>query len=290
MNRRSFIKQVCGTSVCLPAFARSSTIPYMGDIGLQLYTLRKAIAKDLPKTLEEVAKVGYRQVEPYGFPSPQSIEMIKRARDLGMKVNSSHFTWDSLLNPQKKGMRPFDEVLENAHNLNLTDLVVPYLHNQDRKDLPAYQRTAEKLNLGAEQAAEAGVRLAYHNHAFEFKPMQGNKTGFDIFVDSFSQKMHFEVDVFWVKLGGIEPTDLLQKLNNRVSQLHLKDLQKGSVCPNFGKVEPEAFEEIGDGMVPIIPIMRLAEKLGIKHCHVEQDHSPDPIKSVRKSINFLKNQ
>ena len=85
--------------------------------------------------------------------------------------------------------------------------------------------------------------------------MQGNKTGFDIFVDSFSQKMHFEVDVFWVKLGGIEPTDLLQKLNNRVSQLHLKDLQKGSVCPNFGKVEPEAFEEIGDGMVPIIPIM-----------------------------------
>ena len=65
--------------------------------------------------------------------------------------------------------------------------------------------------------------------------------------------MHFEVDVFWVKLGGIEPIDLLQKLNNRVSQLHLKDLQKGSVCPNFGKVEPEAFEEIGDGMVPIIP-------------------------------------
>ena len=205
MNRRSFIKQFCGTSVCLPAFARSSTIPYMGDIGLQLYTLRKAIAKDLPKTLEEVAKVGYRQVEPYGFPSPQSIEMIKRAKDLGMKVNSSHFTWDSLLNPQKKGMRPFDEVLENAHNLNLTDLVVPYLHNQDRKDLPAYQRTAEKLNQGAEQAAEAGIRLAYHNHAFEFKPMQGNKTGFDIFVDSFSPKMRFEVDVFWVKLGGIEP-------------------------------------------------------------------------------------
>ena len=102
--------------------------------------------------------------------------------------------------------------------------------------------------------------------------------------------MHFEVDVFWVKLGGIEPLDLLQKLNKRITQLHLKDLKKGSDCPNFGKIEPEAFDEIGDGMIPIIPIMRLAQKLGIKHCHVEQDHSPAPIKSVSKSINFLKNQ
>ena len=69
MKRRSFIKQVSGISLCLPAFARSSNIPYIGEIGLQLYTLRKAIAKDLPKTLEEVAEAGYRQVEPYGFPS-----------------------------------------------------------------------------------------------------------------------------------------------------------------------------------------------------------------------------
>ena len=59
-----------------------SNIPYIGEIGLQLYTLRKAIAKDLTKTLKEVAKAGYKQVEPYGFPSPQSIEMIKRAKDL----------------------------------------------------------------------------------------------------------------------------------------------------------------------------------------------------------------
>ena len=262
----------------------------MREIGLQLYTLRKAIGEDLLETLEEVAKVGYKQVEPYGFPSPQSIEMIKRAKDLGMSVNSSHFTWDSLLNPQKKGIRPFAEILENAQSLNLTDLVVPYLHSQDRKDLSAYQKTAEKLNLGAEQAAEAGIRLAYHNHAFEFKPMKGNKTGFDVFMESFCSKMYFEVDVFWVKLGGGEPINLLRKLNSRITQLHLKDLQKGSTFPNFGKVEPDAFDEIGDGIIPIIPIMQLAKKEGIKHCHVEQDHSPNPIKSVQKSINFLKKQ
>ncbi|HAY76160.1 MAG TPA: hypothetical protein DCY32_10840, partial [Opitutae bacterium] len=114
MKRRSFIQQACGLSLCLPAFARSAGTPYLGQIGLQLYTLRKAIAEDLKKTLGEVAKIGYRQVEPYGFPSPQSIDMIKRAKDLGMRVHSSHFTWDSLLHPEKKGMRPFAEVLETA--------------------------------------------------------------------------------------------------------------------------------------------------------------------------------
>ena len=54
--------------------------------------------------------------------------MIKRAKDLGMRVHSSHFTWDSLLHPEKKGMRPFAEVLETAREHELTDLVVPYLH------------------------------------------------------------------------------------------------------------------------------------------------------------------
>ena len=140
MRRRSFIQQACGISLCLPALARTNTTPYLREIGLQLYTLRKAIAENLPKTLDEVEKIGYRQVEPYGFPSPQSIEMIERAKDLGMGVNSSHFTWDSLLNPHKKGILPFAEVLATAQKHNLTDLVVPYLHNEDRKDLTAYQK------------------------------------------------------------------------------------------------------------------------------------------------------
>jgi sugar phosphate isomerase/epimerase len=252
--------------------------------------LRKAIAEDLKKTLGEVAKIGYRQVEPYGFPSPQSIDMIKRAKDLGMRVHSSHFTWDSLLHPEKKGMRPFAEVLETAREHELTDLVVPYLHNEDRKDLEAYKKTAETLNRGAELSAEAGIRLAYHNHAFEFKPMTQGKTGYDVFVESFSPRMFFEVDVFWVKLGGVDPIAQLAKLENRVSQLHLKDLQKGSTCPNFDKVQPEAFDEIGDGMIPMIPIMQAAQKFGVKHCHVEQDHSPDPLASVRKSLDFLRSQ
>ena len=103
------------------------------------------------------------------------------------------------MNPQKKGMRPFAEVLEKAHNPSSPTGCA--LSSQRRpKGFTAYQRTAEKLNQGAEQAAEAGTDK-YIIIMLRIKPMQGNKTGFDIFVDSFSTKMRFEADVFWVNLG-----------------------------------------------------------------------------------------
>ena len=287
MNRRSFIYQASGISICLPSFARKQALPYLDQIGLQLYTLRNPLSQSLAKTIDEVADIGYKQVEPYGFPSDQAVEMIKRSRDQGMEVNSSHFTWDSLLHPEKKGIKPFDEVLELALKHRLTDLVVPYLSGKDREDLAGYEKTADALNKGAEQAKKAGIRLAYHNHAFEFKPMVSGKTGFDVFVERFSSHMFFEVDVFWVKVGGVDPIAQLAKLKNRVSQVHLKDLKKGTVCPNFGKIEQDAFDEIGDGMIPMVPIMKAARVCGVKHCHVEQDHSPAPLKSVRKSLKHL---
>ena len=98
------------------------------------------------------------------------------------------------------------------------------------------------------------------------------------------------MDVFWVKLGGENPVAMIKKLKGRISQLHLKDLKKKSVIPNFGKVTHDTFDEIGDGMIEMEPIMRMAQKSGIKHCHVEQDQSPDAIASINKSIQYLKSK
>ena len=287
MNRRSFIYQASGLTLCLPTFANNPSLPYLDKVGLQLYTLRNPIKEDVGKTIREVAQIGYKQVEPYGFPSPQAIDLITQSRDRGMQVNSSHFDWNSLLAPDKKGVKPFEKILEIASKHNLTDLVVPYLHEVDRADLSAYKKTAESLNKGAALAKQAGIRLAYHNHAFEFKPMNKGKTGYDVFMESFSPDMSFEVDVFWVKVGGVDPVSMIRKLGQRISQLHLKDLKKGTLCPNYGKLSKEAFDEIGDGMIPMKPIMRAAQKAGVKHCHVEQDHSPSPLLSIRKSFNHL---
>ena len=96
------------------------------------------------------------------------------------------------------------------------------------------------------------------------------------------------MDVFWVKLGGRNPLAMIEELKGRISQLHLKDLKKKSIIPNFGKVKPDTFDEIGDGMIKMEPIMRIAQKSGVRHCHIEQDQSPDAIASIKKSIQYLK--
>ncbi len=290
MNRRHFLKTtaaasaLAGTANTLRALEADNV--YRKNIGIQLYTLRNEIGKDTAGTIKAVADAGYKQGEMYGFPNCDA--MIAAAKDSGLELHSSHFEWDTVVNPKDDGLSDFMKILEKARKTGLTHLVIPYLHGKDRKTLDDYKRTAERCNNGAEKAKEAGIQLAYHNHAFEFQPQDGGKTGYDIFIKEFAPEMQFEVDVFWVKVGGVEPVDLIKKLKGRVSQLHLKDLKKGSKLPNFGSVPKDAFQELGDGMIPMEPIIEVAKGAGVKHCHVEQDHSPDPIASIKQSMMHLK--
>jgi len=288
MNRRHFLQSlaVAGSSLALPAFALDANNPYRKNIGIQLYTLRNQLKADLPGTIKAVADAGYKQVEPYGFPNPQALEMIAAAKDNGMEANSSHFNWESVTAPDKDGVAPFSEILDQAKEQGLTHLVIPYLHNADRTTLDDYKRVAERCNAGAQLAKEAGIQLAYHNHAFEFEPLEDGKCGYDIFMTEFAPEMQFEVDVFWVKAGGVEPAVLISNLKGRVSQLHLKDLKQMDL-PYYGKMPEDAFQELGDGIIPMEPILEAAVAAGVKHCHVEQDQSPDPIASIRQSMKYL---
>ncbi|MDG2253849.1 MAG: hypothetical protein P8L49_02725, partial [Opitutaceae bacterium] len=72
-----------------------------------------------------------------------------------------------------------------------------------------------------------------------------------------------------------------------VSQLHLKDVKKGMALPNFGSIPKDAFKELGNGSINMEPIINAADKAGVAHCHVEQDQSPNPIKSIQQSIQHL---
>lgn len=213
--------------------------------------------------------------------------MLQAAKDNGLAVNSTHFDWQSVTNPGKEGVAPFAKDLEFANTHRISHLVVPYVHDYNRKTLDDYKRLAENCNKAALEAKAAGVQLSYHNHAFEFEPLQGKKTGYDVLISEFVPEMKFEVDVFWVAVGGQDPAKLIKKLKGRVSQLHLKDLQKGIPVPEFGKLPNEAFKELGNGSIDLEPIIEAADKAGVEHCHVEQDQSPHPLKSVQQSIKYL---
>ncbi|MBK1875232.1 sugar phosphate isomerase/epimerase family protein [Pelagicoccus mobilis] len=289
MKRRQFLRtalaSTLASSAAFQALALSKNNRYRNDIGIQLYTLRNQLKADLAGTLKSVAEAGYKQVECYGFPDAE--EMIKVAKDNGLAVNSSHFAWESVTDPKKEGVAPFAQILDQANEAGLTHLVVPYVHGHNRETLDDYKRLAENCNKASVEAKKAGVQLAYHNHAFEFEPKEGGKSGYDVFVEEFDSDMMFEIDVFWVVVGGVDPVKLIKKLKGRVSQLHLKDLKKGTTLPEFGQLPKDAFKELGNGMIDIEPIIKVAEKAGVSHCHVEQDQSPDPIKSVQQSIQYL---
>ena len=258
---------------------------YRANIGIQLYTLREELKADTSGTIKAVAEAGYQQGEMYGFPNCD--DMIKAARDHGLGLHSTHFEWETAVNPSDAGFSDFQKVLEKAKKIELTHLVVPYLQDKDRKDLDGYKRVAGNLNKAAAIAKKAGIQLAYHNHSFEYTPMEGSN-GFEVFIKEFSPEMMFELDVFWVKAAGVDPVGLIKKLNGRVSQLHLKDLKKGLTLPIYSGMPKDGFKELGKGMIKMEPIIDAAKLAGVEHCHVEQDQSPNPIASIKESIAYLK--
>jgi len=290
MKRRSFLRNATATALFTGStrslLALEQNDKFRRQIGIQLYTLRNQIRKDPLTTIKAVKEAGYAQGEMYGFPNCDP--MIKAAKAVGLQLHSSHFDWESVVNPSDKGFTDFRKTLDKATKVGLSHLVIPYLHGKDRGTLDDYKRTAENCNKAASLAKKEGVQLAYHNHAFEFEPKKNGVSGFDIFVKEFSSEMQFELDVFWVKVGNIEPVKLIKKLRGRISQLHLKDLKKGTKTPNFEGLPKEAFKELGKGMIDMEPIIVAAHEAGVSHCHVEQDHSPAPLESIVESMTYLR--
>ncbi|MEO7099622.1 MAG: sugar phosphate isomerase/epimerase [Luteolibacter sp.] len=291
MNRRTFIRTTAATSIAVAQtgnlFALEAENAYRKNIGIQLFTLRNELAKDPGGTLKQVAADGYKQVEPYGFPNCDPL--IKGAQDAGLELNSTHFEWDCVVNPKDAAMSDFSKILDKAKGIGFSNLVIPYLQDGNRKTLDDFKKIAENANKAAAMAKKMGIQLAYHNHNFEFAPKEGGKTGYDIFIEEFSPDMQFEIDVFWVKAAGLDPAALIKKLSGRVSQLHLKDLKEGIATPSYvTSLPPEAFKELGNGIIPMEPIIVAAKAAGVKHCHVEQDQSPDALASVKQSIAYLR--
>jgi sugar phosphate isomerase/epimerase len=290
MNRRHFLRTSVASSFALVSapslFALEADNAYRKNIGLQLYTLREAIKADPGAALKAVAAAGYKQGEMYGFPNCDP--MIEAAKDAGLALHSSHFEWDSVVNPKDDSLSDFMKILEKAKATGLKHLVIPYLADKNRGSVDAFKKVAANANKAAAKAKAAGIQLAYHNHNFEFKPLEGGKTGFDIFMEEFSPDMKFELDLFWVKVGGQDPVALLKKLTGRVTQVHLKDLKAGMTLPNFGSVPPDAFQELGDGIIATEPLLAAAKAAGVEHAHVEQDQSPDAMASIKQSAAYLR--
>ncbi len=264
-------------------------LPYVDRIGLQLYTVRNQMASDPAATFEAIAKAGYRQVELMAI-DDNAVKLAAIARDKGMMVHSAFMDFNVITNPSGDGVASIDRVVELAELIGLRHVVFGYIAPDQRDTVEKCQIIADTANAAAEKTRIAGMQMCYHNHSFEFAKLEtSDKTTFDIFIKQFDpQLMDFELDVFWVKIGGEDPIAMMKKLAGRISQVHLKDLKDGvGTINDEGKVPADAFQELGDGVIDMPTVMRLAKEIGVQECHVEQDQSPAPLDSMAQSIRYL---
>jgi len=178
--------------------------------------------------------------------------------------------------------------LDDLKRRGLSYAVYPYVPPAERGGLDFIRGLAEKFNRFGEKCQAAGLKFCYHNHAFEFEPM-GGTTPFQVMIDHTDPKLvGFEVDVFWVSVGGHDPVEMLGKLKGRVPLVHLKDKEKGTPVVYKESVARTAFKEIGNGVLDWPRIVRAAHAAGAEHYFVEQDQTPgDPVESLRQSFGYL---
>jgi sugar phosphate isomerase/epimerase len=249
-------------------------------IGLQLYSLRNQMPKDVAGTLALIKSWGITELEGGETYSLPIEEFKKLCSSNGFKMISvgADFT-DLESNIQK--------VADKAKTFGAKYVVCFWIPHQGNDFTFADMEKAGKVFSNAGQAlSKQGLRLCYHPHGYEFRPHKGG-TLFDYLVKKTDARFfNFEMDVFWVKQAGISPASLLAKHPTRFLLMHLKDRQQGTPDSNDGHADVETNVVLGLGDVDIAAVMKEARKAGVKHFFIE-DESSKSIQQIPQSFKYL---
>jgi sugar phosphate isomerase/epimerase len=278
-NRRELLKF---GSLAAALSAAKLTARQLQAIGVQLYTVRSVLPQKPAETLNAIEAIGYREIEA----TYAGLDKIWPAiQSTHLKPASIHLD-NTMMNAGKED--ELARAIDQAKKWGFAYAVFPYLPPAERGGLEKFRILTDKLNRAGEKCRAVGLGFCYHNHAFEFEPMEGT-TGFQLMMDRLDKKLcGFEMDCFWVSVAGHDPAELLQKLKGRVPLLHLKDKAQGTPVMYKESVDHGAFKEIGHGTLDWPAILRAAASAGVQHYFVEQDQTPgDPVESLRQSFGYL---
>ncbi|BCM92191.1 hypothetical protein IAD21_04070 [Abditibacteriota bacterium] len=237
-------------------------------ISLQLYTVRDHLAQDQLGTLETISAIGYEGVE-IGYGSSE--EFLNKCVELSLEITGIHVGLDALQND-------LDGVIAYAKKVGNEFLILSWIASEHRGDLGAWTKTADLLSeIGAKLHAQE-LRLLYHNHDFEFESFDG-KYGLDVLFENVPEEnLGAELDTYWVRKGGADPVEYIERYATRLPLLHIKDI-----------TERGDFAEIGQGTLGWPAIFAAAEKAGVSVYVVEQDKcAGDSFDSIKISLENLK--
>jgi sugar phosphate isomerase/epimerase len=256
---------------------------FKGNLGVQLYTVRGVMPKDPSGTIKSISAIGYTEAE-VSFDGLEKLLPI--LKDAKLMAVSCHLP-TPILNGKWGNAKPvsWSEAIDLTQKAGLKFVCIPYIAPAERgKKLDDFREMADKLNKAGEQVGKAGMKLCYHNHAFEFAAMEGSRP-IDILIEKTDAKLvGIELDVFWVSVAGNDPAAMLKKMPGRFPLVHLKDKKPDAPVQFAENVPRDTFMEVGNGSLDFKAILAAAKQSGVKHYFVEQDQTPgDPVESLKKS-------
>ena len=253
---------------------------FKGPLGLQLYSLREQFAKDMPGTLDEVKKFGFKYAEvagTYGL-APEKFRQELTSR--GIQPIGAHFDFNRYRDDP-------ESIAREAKALGLKYAGCAWIPHTGDFDEKTCREAIAVFNKAGDVMAKNGLKFFYHVHGFEFQP-NGQGTLLDLlFQDTNPQTVSYDMDIFWIIFPGQDPVKLLEKYPGRWQLAHLKDMRKGTKTGALtGGTDVTNDVALGTGLIDMPAVLRAAKKAGIKWYFIE-DESPSSEQQIPQSLNYL---
>lgn len=272
-TRREFVQTVAASAVAVPALRTLGPLltPPIPVLGVQLYTVRAAMARDVGATLARVREIGYREVEFAGYFGKSAKELKTMLRNNGLSSPSAHVGLEDLTTK-------LEATLEAASEVGHRWLVLAWIDDKDRT-VEGIARIAGVLNLAGDRASRFGIRVAYHNHEFEFHPYPDGRTPLGELIKGMEPShCDMELDLYWTVKGGSEPRTWFERFPGRFPLVHVKD---AGPAPGY------VMHDVGAGTMDWKGIFAQRRLAGIQHYFVEHDEPADPWASLTASYRYL---
>jgi sugar phosphate isomerase/epimerase len=281
LTRRTFLATVgalataaaCRKSGPAQQAASQTTRRRLDRIGIQLYSVRTEMQRDMPGTLARLAQIGYKEVEFAGYFRRTPAEVKAMLAQNGLAAPSTHVTYETVRDN-------FDKTADDAQAVGHQFLTVPFLGNAERVSAASWRKVAADFNKAGERAKARGMRFSYHNHDFEFKRVDGILPFDLLLAETDPSLVSFQMDVYWTTMAGGDPLAYFRQHPTRFSSLHIKD----SAGPPDHKQT-----DVGAGTIDFAAIFRLdaSQQSSVKHAFVEHDQPPDPMAFAKASFDNL---
>lgn len=280
-NRRKFIKITGGVTTGfalssltgMSIFSSCEEAAKIKKFGIQLYTLRDVIGTDPKGVLKQLSSFGYKQIESYEgaqgmFWGMSHTDFKKYMDDLGMSIVSSHCDIT----------KDFEKKAAEAAAIGMKYLVCPWKGPQ--KSLDDFKKFTDEFNQKGEICKKNGIRFAYHNHDYTFKPLEGQLPQDVLMNGTDASLVDFELDMYWVAAANEDIEAWLKKYPSRFRLCHVKDRSKTPGADN-GKNSVD----LGTGGINWSKILKTAKANGMEYFIVEQEAYPNGSSTEAAKVN-----